>query len=51
MGNPSKYAVWLDEGFNLEIRRVSEKLHAANFERRLLCQLNAPAVAPKRRRT
>ena len=42
MGNPSKYAVWSDEAYNLDIRRLAEKLHSSTLERRMLLQLNAP---------
>ena len=52
MGNPAKYAVWADESFNLEIRRLAEGLHASTLERRMLAQLNAPPLqARKKRRT
>ena len=49
MGNPSKYAVWADESYNMEIRRLAEKLHSATFERRMLSQLNAPAMPSRKR--
>ena len=42
MGNPAKYAVWTEESYNLDIRRLAESLHSANLERRILVQLHAP---------
>eukprot|EP00971_Amphidinium_carterae_P352696 6492706-Amphidinium_carterae.1 len=42
-GNPKHYALWSDEHFNFEVRRVAESSHSHRFEERVLAAINRPS--------